>query len=244
VKGETLMAIRYDSTRFTRDADFSTRERYSRSSELALLQAFDDQLMLANEQLSYDVMCRRQTMERRPPRADATFPTLNMSIGYAQRSKPRELQRLLSGQAPSVVDIEYSYNEAVLDAEVLKLSDGESLQVYSQINLMAEKLRAVLQQPVRQRHRRQDIYDLALLLRCRPMLDPADRARLLTCLRATAHARGIVPDVGALRDPKIKDMARKGYDDLQPEIEGVLPPFEEVYGLVQAFYEGLPWGRE
>ena len=37
MKGGLLMAIRYDSTRFTRDVDFSTREKYASGSEQALL---------------------------------------------------------------------------------------------------------------------------------------------------------------------------------------------------------------
>lgn len=241
MKGGMLMAIRYDSSRFTKDADFSTRDRYAQGDEHALLQALDAQLTLANEQLPYDVMCRRQKAELRPPRPDANFPTLGLSIGYAPRSKPRELQRLLAGQSPAVVEIDYSYNEAVLDVEVLRLGDGDSLQAYSQINLMAEKYRSLLQQPLRRRNRRQDVYDLALLLQTEHVWNEQERARLLACLMSSAQSRGIEPDARSLRNPKIRDMASEGYGELQPEIEGALPPFDALYGQVQAFYEGLPW---
>jgi hypothetical protein len=47
-----LMAIRYDSTRFTRDADFSTTEKHDKGSEDALLAELDAQIDLANDQLS------------------------------------------------------------------------------------------------------------------------------------------------------------------------------------------------
>lgn len=137
MKGGMLMAIKYDSTRFTKDTDFSTRDKYAKGDEVALLAELDTQLTLVNEQFPYDVMCRRQKAEMRPPRTDANFPTLGLSIGYAPRSRPRELQRLLAGQAPTVVEIDYSYNEAVLDVEVLRLTDGDSLLAYSQLNLMA-----------------------------------------------------------------------------------------------------------
>ena len=89
---------------------------------------------------------------------------LSLNIGYAPRSNPSALKRLMAKQSPMIVEIDYSYNEAVLDIDLLSLSNGESLQVYSQINLMAEKYRSLLQQPIRRRNRRQDIYDLALLL--------------------------------------------------------------------------------
>lgn len=241
MKGGMLMALRYDSTRFTKDADFSTREKYAKGDEAGLLAELDAQLTLANEQFSYDVMCRPQKAAMRPPRPDANFPTLGLSIGYALRSKPRELQRLLAGQAPTVVEIDYSYNEAVLDVEVLRLTDGDSLQAYSQINLMAEKYRSLLQQPRRRRNRRQDVYDLALLLQGAHPLDAAEQARLLDCLVASARARDIEPRGQSLRDPAVRSMAAEGYDTLQPEIDGVLPPFDAVYQTVQDFYEGLPW---
>jgi Nucleotidyl transferase AbiEii toxin, Type IV TA system len=241
MKGGMLMAIRYDSSRFTKDADFSTRRRYVQGDQETLLQALDEQLTLANEQLPYDMMCRRQKVELRPPGPDATFPTLILSIGYAPRSKPRELQRLLAGQAPTIVEIDYSYNEAVLDVEVLRLADGDTLQAYSLINLMAEKFRSLLQQPLRKRNRRQDVYDLALLIEAEHVWDESERARLLTCLMASAQSRGIAPDARSLRNPQIRIMASEGYGELQPEIDGDLPPFEALYSRVQAFYEGLPW---
>lgn len=37
-----------------------------------------------------------------------------------------------------MVEIDYSYNEAVLDVEVLRLSDGQELQAYSHLNVIAE----------------------------------------------------------------------------------------------------------
>jgi hypothetical protein len=243
MKGGMLMAIKYDSTRFTKDADFSTRDKYAKGDEAALLAELDAQLTLVNEQFPYDVMCRRQKAEMRPPRADANFPTLGLSIGYAPRSKPRELQRLIGGQAPTVVEIDYSYNEAVLDVEVLRLTDGNCLLAYSQLNLMAEKYRSLLQQPTRRRNRRQDVYDLALLLHGSNRLDAGEQARLLDCLLTSAKARDIKPDRQSLRDPAVRTMAAVGYETLQPEVEDALAPFEIAYQTVLDFYEGLPWAR-
>jgi len=241
MKGGMLMALRYDSSRFTKDADFSTRDKYAKGDEDALLTELDAQLILANDQLPYDVQCRRQKAELRPARPDAHFPTLSLSIGYAPRSKPRELQKLMAGQSPTVVEIDYSYNEAVLDVEVLRLTDGETLNAYSQINLMAEKYRSLLQQPSRGRNRRQDVYDLALLLQGDNPLNGSEQYRLLQFFIASARARNIEPHVHSLRDPQVRAMSSKGYDTLEPEIEGDLPPFEDAYKVVQDFYEGLPW---
>src|ERR1017187_3152732 len=99
MKGGMLMAIRYDSSRFTRDADFSTRQKYAENSEQALLAELDQQLAMANDQLPYDTMCRRQRTEIRPARLDRQFPTLSVNIEYAQRTRPADLTRLSAGLA-------------------------------------------------------------------------------------------------------------------------------------------------
>ena len=58
---------------------------------------------------------------------------------------------------------------------------------------------------------------------------------------ASSRARDIVPHVQSLREPEVRAMSSEGYDTLQPEIEGALPPFDKVYQVVQDFYERLPW---
>ncbi|SDZ70541.1 Nucleotidyl transferase AbiEii toxin, Type IV TA system [Variovorax sp. YR266] len=241
MKGGLLMAIRYDSGRFTKDVDFSTREKYAAGMEQELIDELDQQLEVANDALSYDTMCRRQRAEIRPARPDAQFPTLALNIGYAPRSKRNELDRLLNRQAPTIVEIDYSYNEAVYDVEILELGDGDQLRVYSFLNLMAEKLRSLLQQPIRRRNRRQDVYDLHLLVTQSKPLSDQERASLLILLQASCRAREIEPGIDSLADPKVREMAKQGYEELSPEIEGALPPFDVAYATVQAFYAALPW---
>lgn len=91
---------------------------------------------------------------------------------------------------------------------------------------MAEKYRSLLQQPMRSRRRRQDAYDLAMLLQtCHP-LNTTELMRLLDRLVASAKARGIEPHRQSLRDPLVRSMTMAGYEDLESEIEGALPPFD------------------
>ena len=91
-----LMALRYDSSRFTKDADFSTREKYAKGDEAALLAELDAQLILANDQLPYDVLCRRQKAEMRPARPDADFPTLGLGPVNTKDARCVVLQKALS----------------------------------------------------------------------------------------------------------------------------------------------------
>lgn len=242
MKGGMLMAIRYDSTRFTRDADFSTQARFVKGDDDSMLQELDQQITWANERLPYDTMCRRQRTEMSPvPPEENDFPGMKLSIGYAQRSNKRQLDRLLNGQSPNVVEIDHSYNEAVMDVEVLRLSDGDSIGAYSFTNLIAEKLRSLLQQPVRRRNREQDVYDLHLLIGMGHLLSVQERRHLVKLITHSCASRKIAVDVGALRNPEVRAMAEKGYANLQPTIDGPLLPFDQAYQVVQDFFEGLPW---
>lgn len=241
MKGGMLMALRYESSRFTKDADFSTTATYTKAGEEEFLAELEARLALVISESAYDTTCQIQSSELKPAGADKTFPTLAVKIGHAPKSNPRAVQRLMNKQSPNVVSLEYSYNEAVLDAEVLKLADGDEIQVYSLINLIAEKYRALLQQPLRNRYRYQDVYDLFLLLKEVTDWTGAERASLHECIVASSRSREIEPHVNSMSNPEVRDRAAKGYQELQAEIDGPLPDFDKTYAAVQAFYEGLPW---
>ena len=241
MKGGMLMALRYESSRFTKDADFSTRELYIQGNEKELIAELEVQLVIANVELSYDTSCKIQRSELKPTGLDKTFPTLALKIGYAPKSNARAMSRLLAKQSPTVVEIDYSYNETVLDTEVLQLVDGLELQAYSLVNLMAEKYRSVLQQMIRNRNRRQDIYDLALLLSHVDRWTHAERVQLKSLIVASAEPKGIKAQADSMTDLRIREMAAKGYEDLAAEVEEPLPEFDEIYQQVLQFYESLPW---
>jgi predicted nucleotidyltransferase component of viral defense system len=241
MKGGMLMALRYESSRFTKDADFSTREIYTKGKDKELIEELEAQLSLASVELPYDISCKIQRSELKPAEKNVSFPTLALNIGYAPRSNFNAIKRLQSKQASSIVEIDYSYNEAVLDIEVLKLSDGEEIQAYSLINLMAEKYRSLLQQTIRQRNRRQDVYDLALLLNEVKDWSHGERQKLKELIIASSESRGIQANSKSLSDPKIMNMAQKGYQDLVIEVEESLPEFDDIYGAISYFYENLPW---
>lgn len=241
MKGGMLMALRYDSSRFTKDADFSTKALYAEGDEKELLAELDARLALANNELPYDTECRIQRFEIRPARSDKTFPTLSVNIGYVPRSNEDAMRRLLAKQSSTVVAIDYSYNEAVLDVDVLQLKDGDELQVYSLVNLMAEKYRSLLQQPTRRRNRRQDVYDLSLLLAEVKDWTKSEIQNLRDLIVLSAKSRGIEATVSSMRDPKVKQMAAEGYEEMRDEVDGSLPEFSKIYQDVLDFYEGLPW---
>lgn len=117
----------------------------------------------------------------------------------------------------------------------------EELKAYSFLNLMAEKLRSLLQQPTRHRNRRQDVYDLNLLISDCHGLEDTELQRLMELIVASCESRGIVATRASISNPEVKSMAQEGYADLGAEVEGDLPEFEASYAVVSTFYESLPW---
>ena len=162
MKGGLLLAIRYASSRYTRDLDFSTRDKYTAESVELLLAELREGLVTAEDRLSYDTLCRLQSHKVEPKGENKTHQSLALKIGFANRSNAGQMARLEAGTSPQVVEIDYSFNEAVFDVEVLELDGGATIHSYTLNNVLAEKMRSLLQQPVRRRNRRQDVYDIWL----------------------------------------------------------------------------------
>ncbi len=122
-------------------------------------------------------------------------------------------------------------------------SDADDLQPFKCYKAppSAEKLRALIQQPVRIRYRRQDVYDIFMLLKEYGQPSEESANNILDSLKQKAKSRGITVTEAMLRDSAIKEGAQKDYKHLDSEIEGRLPQFEQAYERVQSFYEGLLW---
>ena len=241
MKGGLLLAIRYDSSRYTRDLDFSTVDRYSVESADVLLTELRDGLLTAEDRLPYATACRLQSYKVQPKGDGKSHHSLALKIGYANRGNTAAMSRLEAGACPQVVEIDYSFNEAVFDVEILELDGGATIHTYTLHNVLAEKMRALLQQPIRKRNRRQDVYDLWLLLESTPELTAAECAKVHEMLIASCRSKGFDPDITSMESDEVMAMARKGYQELTVDIDGELPPFEVAMGRVVALYRSLTW---
>lgn len=240
MKGGVLLAIRYHSSRFTRDIDFSTSKRIQEVDVPALLGSIGEALASVSADNEHAMVLRLQSYAVKPPnRPEASFPTLQMSIGYASRLEPRALKRLQSTGSAQVVQIDYSFNEWASGTEQQPV-DGGNLLMYPFHDLVAEKLRSVLQQPIRGRERYQDIYDLFLLLD--NPIDANDRAEILAKLIEASRDRQVPVHQTAMRDEKVIQLSRSQYASVLPGlVSGPLPDFDIAYATVQDFFESLPW---
>ncbi len=245
LKGGILLAIRYKSHRYTKDIDFSTEKPHGGEiTEDGVRESLDSSLAHMVEELDYDLDCRVQSSKLQPKPKDRkpTYPSIKMKVGYTYKGTPKH-KLLLSWKSPDIVSIDYSLNEATPNIEDLKLNLEEGILTYSLTDLIAEKYRSLLQQVSRKRNRRQDVYDLNLLVERFGDIDNFERSKILNSLIIKSKAREISPDINSFEDPDLKSRAKKEYHTLEDEIEGELPAFDELFQKVADFYRSLPWSK-
>jgi predicted nucleotidyltransferase component of viral defense system len=239
MKGGILLAVRYQSVRFTKDIDFSTSMKLSEVNPDEVQRRLDAALRLSVEVLDYDLDCRVQGCKVQPAnQLNASFPSIKLKIGYAYKGTAKH-RRLIQLQSTSVISIDYSLNEVISNTDEVLVGLDQSVNAYPFAELVAEKFRALLQQIERDRYRRQDVYDLAFLSRM--PRNGSVEAAILESLMIKARSRNIEPTRDSLNDEEVKRRAAADYHTLKDEVQGDLPDFELAYAEVLAFYRALPW---
>ncbi|MGU3541165.1 nucleotidyl transferase AbiEii/AbiGii toxin family protein [Methylobacterium sp. A54F] len=245
LKGGALMMLGFGSPRGTQDVDFTvTDDPEPFASQLKM--RLNPALARAAATLGYaDLFCQIQRIKRQPrPEMfeEAMGPALSLTIGYARRGTNEE-KRLLEGQSTNVLQVDLSFREPVLNTTEATLGKPDLfIRTYAFEDVVAEKFRALLQQPDRNRARRQDVFDLAWLARTvdQPVTDEM-RAKILMALIEKSAARGITPSITSMDNPEIARRAASEWGSLEAELEGELPPFEEAFAITRNFYVSLPW---
>lgn len=242
LKGGTAMALAFRSDRVTADVDFSADADPEAFANL-IVDELNAGMPRAAIRLGYlALMCRVQSVRKMPRPAnfgDHDFPALLVRIGSAKRGSPEE-PRLAAGQASRVLAIEISFRDQVYAFQELNLIDANvAVRAFTIHELIAEKLRALLQQPIRNRYRRQDVFDIAYLIDGHE-LDERDRTIILATLIEKCRTRGITPDARSLDDPEVARRAEADWNTLRLELSN-MPPFWERFAIVQGLYASLPW---
>jgi hypothetical protein len=240
LKGGILMNLVYDSPRNTSDVDFTTTlapEEYQPFFQTHL----DQGMRRAAARLGYtDLVCKVQSVKTQPREfVGARFPALSITIGSARRGTNEE-RRLNEGQAPQTLQVDITFHEPVENIEIIQLDPSGDLNGYALTEVIAEKLRALLQQKQRNRVRRQDVYDIAYLIDRFP-LDEKEQAEVLRMFLRKSRERDIAADRDSLSDPEIAARARSQWESMQAELDHPLPDFDASFAAVEAFYRALPW---
>lgn len=243
MKGGVLLGIRYQSSRFTTDIDFSSAEKLKNIDQDLFIEEMSESLAEASSELPYGLTCKLQSVKIQPKNPEASFPSFNLTIGYALNSNDGAMKRLRAGQSPRTIKIDYSLNELTYQTDELHLEDGISISAYGFTDLVAEKIRSIIQQRYRKRNRRQDIYDLTILLQDAERIGEVEKFTILDTL--IKKSEGKIPEgeltMNTLDADDIKERSRHEYHLLKFEIQGELPNFDDSYDAINKFYHSLPW---
>ncbi|MDQ6601658.1 MAG: nucleotidyl transferase AbiEii/AbiGii toxin family protein [Chloroflexota bacterium] len=236
-KGGNALDFIWQPNRSTVDLDFSADMR-------ALTDDFDERILqrLLERSLSgtgrlLGITFSVHSVSRQPPGEGKTFVTLTAKIGYALEDDDRNRARIDS-QRPSmtVIPIEISLNEPVC-ADIQVLIDAtHQLRVSSLEDIIAEKLRALLQQPLCNRTRRQDLLDIAVILQSGTSLD---RSSIAAFLIEKARARDVPVSRTAFRDPEIARRASEDYHALANTTRAIFISFDEALRLLLTLTDDL-----
>lgn len=179
------------------------------------------------------------SVRQQPPGADKTFVTYVARVGYGLPDERQLLIRMANNQSsPHVVPIEISINEPIGDSTVFTIDESYAqLRVCTLEDIVGEKLRALLQQPIRNRYRKQDLLDIAVVVRGHPALD---RDQVAAFLRLKADARNVSVSKAAFRNPVVAERAKVDYDTLKPTTRTLFIPFDEALATVLALVDELP----
>lgn len=178
-----------------------------------------------------------QRVDRQPPGEGKTFVTFAIKVGYALPDETRNRERLRLGESVSpVIPMDISLNEPICATAHVPLNDERQLRVCTIDDIIAEKLRALLQQPIRNRTRCQDLLDIAVTLRGNAVLD---RARVASFLLIKAQARDVLVSRAAFHEPEIARRARSGYAELEQTTRSVFVPFDDALGELYALIDEL-----
>jgi predicted nucleotidyltransferase component of viral defense system len=242
LKGGAAMALAFKSTRLTGDVDFTSMVEPAELAE-KLTPELNELLPKTAISLGYlDLLCLVQSVKKMPRAEnfeDHDFPALRVRIGSAKRGTA-EAARLAEGKASRVLDVEISFRDHVYTFQELNLMGaGVAVRAFTIHELVAEKFRALLQQPVRKRNRRQDVYDIAFLIDDHDFSGD-DKATILTTLIEKCRSRSIDAKQNSMDNPEIKQRAQADWNTLALEI-GNLPPFDERFALMRDLYVSLPW---
>ncbi len=185
----------------------------------------------------FGVVLAIHSFRQQPPKPDSTFITYEARVGYAMPDEQKLRKRLAQGGASAnVIPLDISLNEPICADERIDLRGQQRLRVCTIEDIVAEKLRALLQQPLRNRTREQDLLDIAVILRAHPGFDGV---RVAAYLLRKAAARNVPVSRRAFHDPRVISLAQQDYAALAQTTRTSFIPFGEALASLHTFVAAL-----
>lgn len=234
-KGGNALRFGHGYPRSTFDLDFSATDL---EDDSATIRGIIDEAVREGS-AAFEIKCKVSSVHRNPSRLDRTLPTYTVKISYAfpgDRTFP-DFFEVDTLRLP-VVPIDISFNDIVCETVVVHFGsrDSHGIELCTLNDIVAEKLRAILQQVIRNRTRPQDVYDISRAIR----FDKAklDLAKVRLYVNDKCSARGIVFSEESF-DAAIRERAEYGYDELRADLNEQFIPFDEAWGDVVALARDL-----
>jgi predicted nucleotidyltransferase component of viral defense system len=236
LKGGNALDFIWHPNRSTLDLDFSAESSIRPEDRPETWLARTLQQALDASTPSLGTLYRIQRFRRQPPGDAKTFVSLNGNIAYALQDEARLQTRIRAGEPLArIIPIEISLNEVLCDVADIRIDDRNILRICTIEDIVAEKLRALLQQVIRNRIRSQDLLDIVVLLRNHPI-----RAHIVSgYLLRKAEARHVPVSRTAFRNPEVASRARQDYAALQATVRYSFIAFDDALHDLLSFVDTL-----
>jgi predicted nucleotidyltransferase component of viral defense system len=236
-KGGNALDFVWQSNRSTVDLDFSVDHASSLATPDAetIRRHLERGLPVATTRLGVALAVHR--VQQNPRGTEKHFITFEARIGYALPDEVRLRQRIEQGEpSPHVIKLDISLNEPIGAAALITMGPELQLRVATIEDIVAEKLRALLQQPIRNRQRRQDLLDIAVIVRENIVFD---RGLVAEFLLVKAAARNVPVTRAAFHSPDVVERASEGYAELEGTTRVLFVPLDEALVLLHALVDEL-----
>ena len=245
LKGGNALRFAYGGTRSTIDLDFTAVQEALEDEGEVLRELFNQ--AFSGSEASFQIRLRCQRVKRRPRDGTGTHPTYDIGVAYqfpTDRYYADFENKKTSRNAPTVIPVEVSLNDLVCETKDYDPVHGKqdsALLVCSLEDVIAEKLRSLLQQPIRNRNREQDVFDCVSFARSHKDID---REKVFKFFIQKCETREITPSPDSF-DTTVREMAMVNYE---PTISNQAPNdfivFEEAWSELIEFVESLPWDTD
>lgn len=226
-KGGNALRFVHGNPRSTIDLDFTAEGDFPDDAE-KIKDLLNSALIRIRNRLGVKARC--QSIKRKPPNIERTHPTYAIKVCF-QLPGDKYYQNFEDhSRLSEVIDLEISFNDHVCETILWNpWTSDRPLRICSLEDLIAEKLRAILQQVPRNRSRPQDVYDISS--RWRISRAKVDLTKVSDYLRRKAAGR-IEPPRKSSFDEDVKSKAKLQYEQqLGPQTREFIP-FEDAWADV------------
>lgn len=232
-KGGNAVRFIHGNPRSTADLDFTAEPGFPDDKE-EIRKKLDEALRRSRNR--YELKLRCQRVKRNPPGVDKTMPTYEITVAYQFPNDRHYIDFDSREQINTIIPLDISFNDVVCETsdEQLDPNYDVSIKVCVLEDILAEKLRALLQQPIRNRHRREDVYDISRLVKTEE--ERIDKKKVAEFFKKKSSAREIRARKSAF-DDEVRNRARFDYDKLFDEPDFI--PFDEAWQRILDFVSSL-----